>query len=265
MTEEVPDSVVEARDTLFYAGLQNSSYKFARQKHFEDPENSDLMAIFGQTAYEYERTMNYTLRNHWCDRLDVLHDALEITNKCVKKDPNALQCERYFLLLAIKAADQQFFQKEFKALGIIHNWRRIHDRAVALLDKKFFPDVATQLGGLNSRLARRWYTPYGLLQRLVYRVPPEGELLQEAVDLHTKSMEHNPNNIENVTRLGQACLLKGEDAAARKWFSKVRSEMIQKSKNDLYWAAVANTALVGRFPAAGKGVKKSHTLNLPLN
>ena len=258
-----PDKVQDTRNDLFSAGLQNASLRYAVQKLKEDPENTDLMAFVGQTALEYERTKCEHGRVHWIDRLDVLHEGIDITYKCLQKDPKATQCERFFLLLALKAAELQFKSPELKPLGIMHNWRRIHDRAVTFLDKKFYPDVAMGLGAMNSRLARKWYTPYGLLQRFVYGIPPADELLQEAIDLHTKAMEADPTNMENVCRLASACLVKGDDAAARKWFLKVRDGMVQEKKMDLAWVMVANTELLTRFPANKKGIEKSHPFNLP--
>ncbi|KNH04361.1 hypothetical protein XU18_4368 [Perkinsela sp. CCAP 1560/4] len=261
---ETPDPVADTRNTLFASGLMSESYVYVKKKLAKDPENIDLMALAGQTAYEYEKTKNPILRTHWCDRLDLLHEALETTHRCMEKDPDALQCARYFVLLAVKAADMQFFIKELNNLGVMHNWHRIHARGEELLEKNFFPDVALALAGMHGRVARRWYNPFRFLQRYVYGIPTEDELYSKAIELHTKVLEHDPENMENVCRLGQVCLLKGDDAAARKWFSKVRNEMVQREKNDQIWAAIANTALVGRFPVHDKGIKKSHKWRLPL-
>ena len=242
-TDDRKDTIFQTRDKLLHVGLHSEAYRYAKKQLSENPEDTELMALLGQTACEYERVMSPHMRVHWIDRLDVLHNALEVTHRCLQKDPLAWQCARYFTLCAVKAADQQFYFPELKEISLIHNWRRIHDVGDRVLAQHPTSDVAMALGAMDSRTARPWYTPYGLLQRVVYRLPPQNEMLKNAVRYHTLAKELDPENMENVTRLAIAHLLLGDHPAARKWFSYVRDEMTHGCEEDVLWSSLAHTNL----------------------
>ena len=251
--------VLHVRNELMEAGLYREAYQYAKRKLNEHPNDLDFMALVGRTAHEYEKVKNPHLRNHWIDRLNVLHEGLEATHRCMLRDPEAWQCRRYFVLCAVKAADQHFYFPELKALSLINNWRRIHKQGDPLLEKHPTADVAMALGSLDARVARAWYYPYGLLQRFIYGLPSERELLEKSTTLHLLAKKLDPLNVENVARLAIAYLRLGRNSEARKWFCYVRDEMTLRDVNDVKWTSLAHTTLATHLQKA----KQKQSWNLP--
>jgi tetratricopeptide (TPR) repeat protein len=237
------------RDELMAFSLGEAAFQYAERLDRESPHNPAVMALLGETAVMYERMKNPARREHWVDRLDVLQRGIDVTRQCMKEFPDYGPCYRSYILCATKMADQEVWFRRWKPLSTFKHYNRIMaigDRALELYPSA---DVYSALAGVTGRCAtriRHWYSPWRPVAWF-YRVPTKDELLARSRDLHLECQELNPDSMENACRLAMVYYEIGDWNEARRWYIKVRDEMVPREPKEDIWQSVAHTHLCTHF------------------
>ena len=237
------------RDTLFSFAVGEAAYDYSKRLLKEQPDNPALLALVSETIIEYERKKVKKMRSHWCDRMDVLQEGIDLSRSCVHKHPEYGPCWRNYALLSVRMADQEFRMEFFKPFGVLRSYKNIIKRGKRALDLN--PDCSLlpeRLGGFAARAAQssKWWSPYRLCG-LWWHVPTQLECLEDALEMHVVSYKLEPSRVENVVRLGMAYYQLGKWNEARKWYRKARDEMLCEQDDDSWWQAVAHTHLTAHF------------------
>lgn len=251
------DAYKEFRDDLLSFSLGEAAHDYARRLLKEQPDNAALMALFGETAWMYEKVKNSARREHWCDRLDVMQEGVDAVRRCVKLHPEYAPCHRVYTLLAVKMCDQEYWFKIAQPFGVMEHYKRIMNRGKKSNELAESADVYAALAAVNARCAtnmKKWYTPYSWYAK--YKgLPTREELLKTARDLHMDVYRLDPKSIENACRLGMVYWELGESQQAKRWYVRARDELKSTGKIDDMYQTMAHTHIVTQL--------SSHTWNVP--
>jgi hypothetical protein len=237
------------RDDLMSFSLGEASHDYAARLLAEQPENPAIQALYGETIYQYEKLKNPTRREHWCDRIDLLQKGILTTKKCMKDHPEYAPCWRVYMLLAVKAADQEYWFQWIKPLGLMKHYTRLNRRGERALElNPQSGDLNMAMAELHARVAHtnHWRKPYRLYG-LYHNNPPRWDCLLRSKELHLKAAEQEPNGIENATRLGIVFWELGDDDSARRWYTKARDALTPRDPSEDIWQTVAHTHLCVHF------------------
>jgi tetratricopeptide (TPR) repeat protein len=249
----------EFRDDLLSFSLGEAAYDYAKRLRTEQPDNPALLALFGETAWMYEKVKNPTRRQHWVDRMEVLQEGIDATRKCMRENPDYGPCFRVYTLLTAKASEQKYWFKLVQPFGPIEHLdaiRRRGERAVELDPDS--PDTLAALGQITARVAtntKRWWTPYTAYARYM-GLPSYHELFEESLKYHLKVAELLPNDVENACRLGMLYFEMGNNERAKRWYLKTRDEIVNTDPTKDIYQSIAHTHLTIH-------VARNQTWNVP--
>lgn len=215
------------------------------------------MAMLAETAFLYEKVKNKGRREHWVDRLDVLQHGVDVARKCMHDHPDYGPCYRAYVLCACKMSDNEVWFRRWKPLSLFKHYNRLQaigDRALELYPSN---DVALNLSSVAGRCAtrlRHWYSPWHPVARW-YGLPYQRDLLVRAKTLLEGCVDREPLNVEFACRLAEVLYELGDLNESRRWYVKVRDEMVAETQEDGVWQSIAHTHLCSHFDKA--------TFNLP--
>src|SRR4051812_10099112 len=63
------------RDDLLAFSLGQAAYDYAKRLLDDQPDNPALQALVGETVLLYDRQKVKRLREHWCDRTDLMQEG----------------------------------------------------------------------------------------------------------------------------------------------------------------------------------------------
>ena len=198
------EEYTEFRDDLLSFSLGEAAYDYAQRLLKDQPSNPALLALFGETAWMYEKVKNPTRREHWVDRMEVFQEGIDATRKCIREHPDYAPCYRVYTLLTAKASEQQYWFKLLQPFGTLENWKHVVRRANESERLETNADTLAAVAQLTARCAsntKRFWTPYTLYAR--YKgLPRSDELMKIALDYHLKVFELKPLDVENACRIG---------------------------------------------------------------
>lgn len=241
--EERFEKYTSFRNELVSYSLGEAAFDYAERLYKKEPNSPAVMALMGDTAVIYDKTKNKHARDHWVDRLDLLQRGIDVSRKCMNENPDFAPCFRSYVACATRASESLYYYRWMRAVGLLENYVPIMKRGNQGLALK--PDDVSMnldLGMLNFRCVYPWYNPYRVLG-WIYGVPPAKVLHQQGIQYLKKAIEADPQNMEAACRLGMAYLQAGDHASARRWYCKVRDEMVPRNLKDIKWQNVAHTGL----------------------
>lgn len=235
------------RDELLSFSLGESAYDYAERIYRETPDSPEVMALLAETTTLYDKTKNKVQRDHWVDRMDLLQRGIDVSRKCIKDNPEYGPCYRSYVMCATRASESYYYYRWLQAVGLMENYKAIIKRGeqgMALMPDD--AEIPHSLGALCMRCAYPWYSPYRVLGRF-YGVPKKSALGSEGVRYLKLAAERDPSNLEIAVRLGMAYFHAGDFPNARRWYCKVRDEMVPQDLKDDKWKALAHTQLSTAF------------------
>uniref|UniRef100_A0A7S1L0J7 Uncharacterized protein n=1 Tax=Neobodo designis TaxID=312471 RepID=A0A7S1L0J7_NEODS len=233
------------RDDLLSFSLGEAAYDYAKRLRDEQPNNPALLALFGETAWMYEKVKNPTRRQHWVDRMEVLQEGIDATRKCMRENPEYAPCFRVYTLLAAKASEQKYWFKLLQPFGPIEHLDAIcrrGEQATALAES---PDTLAAMAQVTARAAsntKRWWTPYTLYAKYLGH-PSSNELFDRALKYHLRVVEMLPNDVENCCRIGMIYWELGNFERAKRWYMKTRDEITNDDPAKDIYQTIAHTHL----------------------
>lgn len=243
------DQYCEFRDELMAFSLGEAAHDYSRRLLEENPSSPALMALHGETAWQYEKIKNPTRREHWVDRMDVMQTGIDVARKCIKENPDYAPCHRVYALLAAKMADNEYWFKRFQPFGTIKHYKRIISRGERAVALHADPDVYGAMAQTSARVAtqiKHSWQPYVWYARY-YGLPTRTELLERARDYHIEFDKINNKNIENACRLGMVYFELGDEDKAKRWYRRARDELVSDNPAQDIYQTIAHTALATHF------------------
>lgn len=238
---------VKFREELFAFSLGEASFDYAERLLAKQPDNPAVMALVAETALLYERIKVPGKRDHWVDRIDVLQRGIDVVKKCMRDHPDYGPCYSNYTLLATKAAEAQHWWRWAQPLGLMAHFHVIQERGNKAIELAETADVHRALGEVNARCAPSgWYSWYHIPRRY-YGLPSRQALLEQSKVHHLRANELNPKDLENAVRLAMVYFHLGEFNDARRWYVRVRDEMVPSDPKDEIWQGIAHTALCTHF------------------
>lgn len=235
----------EFRDDLLSFSLGEAAYDYAKRLKEEQPSNPALLALFGETAWMYEKVKNPTRREHWVDRMEVLQEGIDATRKCMRENPEYGPCFRVYTLLTAKASEQKYWFKLAQPFGPIEHLDAIRRRGDRALELEESPDTLAALGQITARVAtntKRWWTPYSIYSRHL-GLPDSTTLFEQSLKYHHRVQELVPLDVENACRLGMIYFELGNFERAKRWYLKTRDEIPNDDPTKDIYQSIAHTHL----------------------
>lgn len=236
----------EFRDDLLSFSLGEAAFDYAKRLSQEQPDNPALLALFGETAWMYEKVKNPVRREHWVDRMDVFQQGIDATRKCIKNNPDYAPCLRVYVLLAAKASEQKYWFKLLQPFGPIEHYDAIMNRGRQCMElDPEASDVLAAMGQVTARVAsntKRIWTPYTWYAK--YKgLPHYRDMFAEARKMHHEVQELEPKSVSNACRLAMIYYEEGNFERAKRWYQRTRDELICEDPAEEVYQTIAHTHL----------------------